>query len=259
MLILAVLLICIALLGPLFAPNDPLATDFLSILEEPSEAYPLGTDQVGRCILSRLLFGAKVSLGMTFLLLGMIFILGVTIGTIAGMTRGFVDTCIMRLADTVLAFPDIVFAIAVVGMLGPGMVNTILALSIIWWTKYAKFTRVLVISASSSEYMDAARMAGAGKFRLVTRYIFPNIISPLVIQLAMDIGNMMIALAGLSFLGLGVQPPTPEWGGMLSEGREYMQTAPWLLIYPGLAIFTVVVIFNLLGDTVRDVLDPQST
>ena len=258
MLFIAVSMILLALAAPFLAPNDPLHTDFLSILQEPGGQYPLGTDQVGRCILSRLLYGAKVSLGMTFLMLGVIFTLGVVIGTVAGMTRGFLDTLIMRISDTVLAFPDIVFAIAVVGMLGPGMGNTIIALSVIWWTKYAKLTRVLVMAAASREYMDAGRMAGAGKIKLVTRYLFPNIISPLVVQLALDIGNMMLALAGLSFLGLGVQPPTPEWGNMLSEGREYLQTAPWLLIYPGLAIFSVVVVFNILGDSVRDYLDPRS-
>jgi peptide/nickel transport system permease protein len=137
------------------------------------------------------------------------------------------------------------------------MFNTVLALAIIWWTKYAKLARVLVIDAAAKDYMDAGKMAGASKLKLVTQYLFPNIISPLIVQLALDIGNMMLALAGLSFLGLGVQPPTPELGNMLSEGREYMQTAPWLLLYPGLAIFTIVVVFNLLGDTVRDYLDPK--
>lgn len=257
MLLIAISLVVLSLIGPWFAPNDPLATDFLSILEEPSEKYPLGTDHVGRCILSRILNGARVSLGTTFLMLGLIFILGITIGTISGITRGLLDTIIMRIADMILAFPDIVFAIAVAGMLGPGMLNTILALSVIWWTKYAKLTRVLVIGAAAKDYMDAGKMAGASKFKLVTRYLFPNIISPLFVQLALDIGNMMLALAGLSFLGLGVQPPIPELGNMLSEGREYMQTAPWLLLYPGLAIFTIVVVFNLLGDTVRDYLDPK--
>lgn len=257
MLILAVSLIVLSLVGPWLAPNDPLATDFLNILQGPSDQYPLGTDHVGRCILSRMLNGARVSLGTTFLMLGLIFFLGISIGTISGITRGLLDTIIMRIADMVLAFPDIVFAIAVAGMLGPGMFNTILALSIVWWTKYAKLTRALVIGAAAKDYMDAGKMAGAGKFKLVTQYMFPNIVSPLIVQLALDIGNMMLALAGLSFLGLGVQPPTPELGNMLSEGREYMQTAPWLLLYPGLAIFTIVVVFNLLGDTVRDYLDPK--
>ncbi len=257
MLLIAISLVVLSLIGPWFAPNDPLATDFLSILDDPSEKSPLATAHVGRCILSRILNGARVSLGTTFLMLGLIFILGIIMGTISGITRGLLDTIIMRIADMILAFPDIVFAIAVAGMLGPGMLNTILALSVIWWTKYAKLTRVLVIGAAAKDYMDAGKMAGASKFKLVTRYLFPNIISPLFVQLALDIGNMMLALAGLSFLGLGVQPPIPELGNMLSEGREYMQTAPWLLLYPGLAIFTIVVVFNLLGDTVRDYLDPK--
>jgi peptide/nickel transport system permease protein len=257
MLFFAASLIVLSLVGPWLAPNDPLATDFLNILQPPSDQYPFGTDHVGRCILSRLLNGARISLGTTFLMLGLIFILGIIIGTISGITRGLLDTIIMRIADMVLAFPDIVFAIAVAGMLGPGMFNTVLALAIIWWTKYAKLARVLVIDAAAKDYMDAGKMAGASKLKLVTQYLFPNIISPLIVQLALDIGNMMLALAGLSFLGLGVQPPTPELGNMLSEGREYMQTAPWLLLYPGLAIFTIVVVFNLLGDTVRDYLDPK--
>ncbi|TCO76868.1 nickel transporter permease [Marinisporobacter balticus] len=253
----AILSIVFAIIAPVFAPNDPLQTDFVHILEKPSEKYLFGTDQVGRCVYSRILYGAKVSLGMTFLLLSLIFIFGLIIGIVAGMAGGIIDTTIMRIADTVLSFPDIVFAIAIVGILGPGMRNTILALSVIWWTKYARLTRVLVMGIKNREYVDAAVMVGAGKLKLITHYILPNIISPLIVQLALDIGGMMLALAGLSFLGLGVQSPTPEWGNMLNEGRSYMQTAPWLLIYPGVAIFIVVSIFNILGDTVRDLLDPK--
>ncbi|MEW9123416.1 MAG: nickel transporter permease [Thermotaleaceae bacterium] len=253
----AVLLILLAIIAPAFAPNDPLATDFAHVLKEPSSKYPFGTDQVGRCIYSRVLYGAKVSLGMTFFLLMLIFTLGLAIGMVAGMSGGIIDTVIMRITDTVLSFPDIVFAIAIVGILGPGVRNTILALSVVWWTKYARLTRVLVMGIKNSEYIHAAKMAGAGKFKLITHYIFPNILSSLIVQLALDIGGMMLALAGLSFLGLGVQSPTPEWGNMLNEGRAYMQTAPWLLIYPGAAIFIVVAIFNVLGDTARDVLDPK--
>ncbi|WP_432402139.1 nickel transporter permease [Wukongibacter sp. M2B1] len=253
----AILTIVFAIIAPAFAPNDPLATDFINILKEPSEKYPLGTDQVGRCIYSRILYGAKVSLGMTFLLLALLFVLGVIIGIVAGMSDGIIDTIIMRTSDIVLSFPGIVFAISIVGMLGPGMLNTIIALSVIWWTKYARLTRVLVMGVKNSEYIDAGIMAGAGRVKLITHYIIPNIISPLVVQFALDIGGMMLTLSGLSFLGLGVQPPTPEWGNMLSEGRAYLQTAPWLLIYPGLAIFIVVAIFNILGDIVRDILDPK--
>ncbi len=254
---LAGLLVLVALTGPLLAPHSPFETDFAHILEQPSDKYPLGTDQVGRCILSRLLHGAHISLGMTFGMLSTIFVLGVIIGTIAGIREGWIDTCIMRLADTILAFPDLVFAIAVVGLLGPGIINTICALAIIWWTKFARLARVLVRTTVQSEAFIAGRMAGASPFSLVFRYILPAILPAMLTQLSLDIGNMMLALAGLSFLGLGVQPPTPEWGNMLSEGREYLQSAPWLVTYPGLAIFGVVVVFNVLGDATRNLLNPE--
>ncbi len=256
-LLLATILVIIALCGPLLAPHDPLETDFIHILEPPGYGYPLGTDQVGRCILSRLLYGARISLGTTFVMLSLIFILGIIIGTTAALRSGLTDTLIMRLADTILAFPDLVFAIAVVGLLGPGIINTICALSIIWWTKFARLSRVLVRSALTSDAVVAGRMAGAGKLRLVVIYILPTILPALLTQLCLDIGNMMLALAGLSFLGLGVQPPTPEWGNMLSEGREYLQSAPWLVLYPGLATFLVVVTFNILGDATRKYLNPK--
>ncbi|MBM4763016.1 ABC transporter permease subunit [Bacillus sp. B15-48] len=253
----AVFFIVLAIIGPLFAPNDPFAPDFSHILEGPSLQYPLGTDQVGRCILSRLLYGASVSLGMTSLLLCIVTIIGITIGLISGWIGGVVDTVMMRITDTVLSFPDIVFAIAIVGILGPGVKNTIIAFSVVWWTKYARLTRVLVMEIKNNEYIHAAKMAGASKRKLFSHYIFPNMLSSLLVQFVIDIGGIMLALAGLSFLGLGVQPPTPEWGNMLNEGRAYLQTAPWLLIYPGIAIFIVVALFNTLGDLARDVLDPK--
>jgi peptide/nickel transport system permease protein len=257
MLAVSLLMIILALLGPLLAPHDPLETNFGSILVEPNEEYPLGTDQLGRCLLSRILVGARVSLGMTFMLLGIIFVLGILIGIAAAICGDPLDTIITRLADTVLAFPDIVFAIAVVGIIGPGMVNTLLALSLIWWTKYARLTRILVLDILHETYIDSALMAGAKRCKIIYKYILPNILSPLVIQLALDVGSMMLALAGLSYLGLGVQPPMPEWGNMLKEGRLYIQTNPGLLLYPGVAIFMVVAVFNTLGDLIRDVLDPK--
>jgi peptide/nickel transport system permease protein len=254
---LAIALIGFSIIARGLAPHDPLETDFGHMLQPPSDTYPFGTDQVGRCVLSRILASIRISLGMTFALLSMIFLLGVTIGIVAGMYGGVVDTLLMRLADTVLAFPSLVFAIAIVGILGPGMKNTLLALAMIWWTKYAKLTRVLVMGVKHHVYMDAAIMAGASKFKRVIYYVVPNIFSQLVIQLSLDVSGMMLSLAGMSFLGLGVQPPTPELGVMLSEGRAYMQVAPWLVIYPGFAIFVIVAVFNVLGDSVRDALDPK--
>ncbi|WP_145409812.1 nickel transporter permease [Paenibacillus xylanexedens] len=249
--------VILAMIAPILAPHDPLTTNFAHVLQPPSAEYPLGTDQLGRCILSRLLFGARTSLLLTFMMTGIVFVLGVTIGLISGFARGVTDTILMRLTDTLMAFPGLIFAIAVVGMLGPGLFNTVVALSVVWWAKYARLARGLVISLQQKEYVAAAAFGGARWSQIIIRTILPNMISPLIVMAMMDVGGMMLSISGLSFLGLGAQPPEPEWGAMLNEGRRYLQTAPWLLIYPGLAIFGTVMIFNLLGDSLRDVLDPK--
>lgn len=249
--------IVLAMIAPLFAPHDPLATNFGMVLQPASAEYPLGTDQLGRCILSRILYGARTSLLLTFMMIGIVFGIGVGIGIIAGYARGIVDSLLMRLADTMMAFPGIIFAIAVVGMLGPGLLHTVIALSVVWWAKYARMARSLVISLRQKEYVAAAAFSGARRTRIVWGTVLPNMLSPLIVMAMMDVGGMMLSISGLSFLGLGAQPPEPEWGAMLNEGRRYLQTAPWLLLYPGLAIFCTVMIFNLLGDSLRDVLDPR--
>lgn len=254
---LTLLWVILAMIAPLFAPHDPLATNFAKVLQPASSEYPLGTDQLGRCVLSRILYGARTSLLLTFMMIGIVFVLGVTIGVIAGFARGLTDTVLMRLSDTLMAFPGLIFAIAVVGMLGPGLFNTVIALAVVWWAKYARLARSLVISLQQREYVAAAAFSGARKIQIITRTILPNMLSPLIVMAMMDVGGMMLSISGLSFLGLGAQPPEPEWGAMLNEGRRYLQTAPWLLIYPGLAIFCTVIIFNLLGDSLRDVLDPK--
>ncbi|MCW3795896.1 ABC transporter permease [Paenibacillus sp. LS1] len=254
---LTVFWIILAMVAPQLAPHDPLATNFAKVLQPSSVEYPLGTDQLGRCVLSRLLYGARTSLLLTFMMIGIVFVLGVAIGVIAGFARGLTDTVLMRLSDTLMAFPGLIFAIAVVGMLGPGLFNTVLALSVVWWAKYARMARSLVISLQQKEYVAAAAFSGARKIQIIGRTILPNMMSPLIVMAMMDVGGMMLSISGLSFLGLGAQPPNPEWGAMLNEGRRYLQTAPWLLIYPGLAIFSTVIIFNLLGDSLRDVLDPK--
>ena len=257
LLLFALLVIVISVVAPYFAPNDPIHTDFNRILECSSEKYPLGTDHVGRCIYSRLLYGTRTTLGTAFLLMAGISVLGISIGSFAGFRGGVLDTVIMRIGDVLLAFPEVVFAIIIVGMLGAGIINTIIALSLIWWVKYARLARMLVKKEKNSEYICAARMAGAGDFKLFTKYIFPNILPYLVVQISLNIGTIIIALAGFSFLGLGVQPPTAEWGNMLNEGRAHIQTAPHLLIYPGVCIFTIVFLFNTLGDLLRSVLNGQ--
>lgn len=249
--------IVLALIAPLLAPHDPLATNFAKVLQPSSPEYPLGTDQLGRCVLSRLLYGARTSLLLTFMMIGIVFGLGVAVGVVAGFLRGLVDTMLMRLCDTLMAFPGLIFAIAVVGMLGPGLFNTVVALSVVWWAKYARMARSLVISLQQKEFVTAAAFSGARKIQIISRTILPNMLPPLIVMAMMDVGGMMLSMSGLSFLGLGAQPPNPEWGAMLNEGRRYLQTAPWLLIYPGLAIFSTVIIFNLLGDSLRDVLDPK--
>ncbi|WP_337035564.1 nickel transporter permease [Paenibacillus illinoisensis] len=249
--------VILAMIAPLLAPHDPLATNFAKVLQSASSEYPLGTDQLGRCVLSRILYGARTSLLLTFMMIGIVFVLGVAIGVIAGFARGLTDTVLMRLSDTLMAFPGLIFAIAVVGMLGPGLFNTVIALAVVWWAKYARLARSLVISLQQKEYVAAAAFSGARKIQIITRTILPNMLSPLIVMAMMDVGGMMLSISGLSFLGLGAQPPEPEWGAMLNEGRRYLQTAPWLLIYPGLAIFCTVIIFNLLGDSLRDVLDPK--
>lgn len=249
--------IVLALIAPLLAPHDPLATNFTKVLQPSSSEYPLGTDQLGRCVLSRLLYGARTSLLLTFMMIGIVFGLGVAVGVVAGFLRGLVDTLLMRLCDTLMAFPGLIFAIAVVGMLGPGLFNTVVALSVVWWAKYARMARSLVISLQQKEFVTAAAFSGARKIQIISRTILPNMLPPLIVMAMMDVGGMMLSISGLSFLGLGAQPPDPEWGAMLNEGRRYLQTAPWLLIYPGLAIFSTVIIFNLLGDSLRDVLDPK--
>lgn len=254
--LLAILVVISCIVAPFFAPHDPMETNLQAVLQPPNSTYPLGTDQVGRCILSRILYGAQISIGLTFLLLTLLALIGMTIGILATKNK-WLDTFFMRIADMALAFPELIFVIAVVGLLGPGVMNMIIALSLIWWTKYARLTRTLMLRYKHDPFVIAGRMAGASNWRLLYRYILPNIAPTLITQYMLDIGTMLLTIAGLSFLGLGVQAPTPEWGNMLSEGRTYIQTAPWLLYAPGMFIFLLVMFFNLLGDKIRDWLDPK--
>lgn len=255
--ILALILAAISVGAPYIAPNDPLKTNLAQALQGRSPEFPLGTDQLGRCLLSRLLYGTATSLKMTFLLITIVVVIGTAIGTAAGYMGRRVDTLIMRVSDVFLAFPGLVFAIAIAGVLGAGLMNVIIALAAVSWTKYTRVSRSLVMAAKEKEYILAAEMGGAKQYQVILKYILPNISPTLIVMAAMDIGVMMLEISALSFLGLGAQPPTPEWGYMLSEGRNYMQTEPWLMIYPGMAIFTTVMIFNLLGDGLRDILDPN--
>lgn len=255
--VLALLLVAVSLSAPYLAPNDPLKSNLTYVLQGGSAEFPLGTDQLGRCLLSRLLYGARTSIMLTFCLVAIVLTMGTAIGTAAGYLGKRVDTIIMRISDIFLAFPGLVFAIAIAGVLGASLMNVVIALAAVSWAKYTRVSRSLVLAAKEKDYILAAKMGGAKQYQIVFNYILPNIIPTLIVMAALDIGVMMLEVSALSFLGLGAQPPTPEWGYMLSEGRNNMQTEPWLMIYPGIAIFITVMIFNLLGDGLRDLLDPN--
>lgn len=256
---LALLVTGVAFLGYRFAPQDPLETDFGAKLIPPGREHLMGTDNVGRDMFSRILWGARNSFSLTFLMIILVSFMGTWIGMVSGYFGGGADVVLMRFTDILLAFPDTVFAIAVAGLLGPGLFNTVVALSFVWWTKYARLARGLASVIRTKDYITQARFGGAGTIKILVLYVFPNIVPQVVIMATLDVGGMMLALAGLSFLGLAAQPPAPEWGAMLYEGKSYMQTAPWIMIFPGLAIFITVMVFNLLGDSLRDILDPKET
>ncbi len=251
------LILLAALIGPHFVPYDPIETDFGNALQAPSSEHIFGTDNLGRDVFSRIVAGAGTSFSLSFVIVLIISIIGTTLGVISGFFGGLLDVIIMRFTEILLAFPDTVFAIAVVGMMGPGLLNTVLALSVIWWTRYARVTRGLASTLRSREFVTQARFSGASTGKILRSYILPNILPQVIIMATLDIGSMMLSLASLSFLGLASQPPTPEWGYMLYEGKQYLQTAPWMIWFPGLILFVTVIVFNLLGDSVRDVLDPK--
>ena len=194
---------------------------------------------------------------MTLSLVAVVFVVGTSLGVISGFFGGAVDEIIMRISDMMISFPGLVLAIAIAGLLGPNMVNAVLAIAAVSWTKYARLSRSLVIKVKNSVFIEAAVLSGTKTHNIILRHILPNIISTMIITAASDIGTMMLELASLSFLGFGAQAPTPEWGLMLNEGRAYISKAPWLMIYPGIAIVIVVVVFNMLGDSIRDILDPR--
>lgn len=255
--LLVIIIVLVAIFAPFLAPQDPMEGNMKNVLQMPSAEHWLGTDKLGRDTFSRIICGTQTSLFMTICLVFLMSVVGSTVGILSGYFGGRVEMVLMRFADMMLSFPGIVLAIAIAGILGGSVVNTILALVVVSWAKYARLVRSLVIKLRNQDFIVAAQVNGTRTIHILWRHIVPNVLPMVVITGAMDIGTMMMEVAGLSFLGFGAQPPTPEWGLMLNEGRQYIQTAPWLMIYPGMAIFIVVAIFNLWGDSLRDVLDPR--
>lgn len=252
-----VVLIGMAALAPVLAPHDPLDQDLYRRLESPSSANLFGTDDFGRDILSRVIYGARISLRIGLISISIALSTGTVLGLIAGYKGGWFDTVIMRLMDIMLAFPSILLAIAIVAVIGPGIDNVMVAVSIVMVPQYARLVRASVLSIREMAYVEAARALGARDFRILRSSVLPNCMAPLIVQSTLSLGTAILDAAGLSFLGLGAQPPTPEWGAMLAGGRELLLKAPWVMTFPGLAIFIVVLGLNLFGDGLRDALDPK--
>lgn len=256
---LAATLLLITIFAKYICPYDPYAQDLSQAMQPPSAAHPMGTDTYGRDMLSRVLIGAQTSISSTFALVAIITVFGTIVGIFCGYYGGVVDSVMMRISDICLAFPGLVFAMAVAAILNGGVQNAVIALALISWPKYSRIARSQTLSMKSLPYMQAAQLAGDSALQMIVRHVLPNIVGPILVTSMLDIGTMMMEIAGLSFLGLGAQPPVAEWGSMMSSGRSMLQTYPWIVLSPGLAIFVSVVIFNLLGDTIRDYMDPKNS
>ncbi len=253
----AAVLILIALFAPYLTPYDPYEQNLGNALLPPCSDYLLGTDRYGRDMLSRVIMGARSSVFSAVLLVFIITVAGSIVGIICGYHGGKLDSVLMRTSDIFLAFPGMVFAIAVAGTVQGGILSAVAALALISWPKYARIARSQVLAIKNAPYIAASKLAGSSGFKVIRKHIVPNIAGPVIVTAVLDIGTMMMEIAGLSFLGLGATPPTAEWGSMMSSGRSMLQTSPWVILAPGFAIFVTVMVFNLLGDTVRDVLDPR--
>jgi ABC-type dipeptide/oligopeptide/nickel transport system permease subunit len=256
-LVLTVALLLMAVAAPLLSPYDPSAQDLLHRLDAPSKAHPLGLDELGRDVLSRIIWGARVSLRVGFSVVIIASLIGVTLGAIAGYFGGAADTLVMRLTDILLSFPGILLAIAMVAVLGPSINNVVLALVIVAWVGYARLVRGQVLKVREMEYVTAAKALGARSPRVIALHVLPNVINPVIVMATLGLAGTILAEASLSFLGLGVQPPTPSWGSMLTYGRQYLGRANHLAIYPGIAIMLAVMGLNFLGDGLIDALDPK--
>lgn len=257
-LIVVVLLALAAIASPLIAPYDPLNQDYSALLRSPSLAHPLGTDQVGRDLLSRVIYGARISFLVGVVAVGLALVVGTPIGLVSGYFRGVVDEVLMRIIDAIAAFPSLILALAIVAVLRPNLTNVMVAVGITSIPLFARLTRSQVLSLRERDFVLAAGAMGASDMRIMVRHILPNALSPLIVQATLGLGFAILAEASLGFLGVGVQPPTPSWGSILNQGAPLLERAPWLSIAPGASIFVLVLAFNLVGDALRDELDPRS-
>jgi ABC-type dipeptide/oligopeptide/nickel transport system permease subunit len=256
---LAIILIAIgtAVFAEVLAPYSPTKADLTQTLRPPSLAHPMGTDDLGRDVLSRIIYGARASLIAGVVATGIALLVGTALGIVSGYALGAVDTVVSRVTDALLAFPGLILALAITAALGPSLVNAMIAIGIVGVPRFARLARAQVLAVRGHDYVEAVRAIGASNTRILLRHIAPNILTPVIIQTSLSVAFAILTEASLSFLGLGVQPPTPSWGFMLNQGRDYIAQAPWLAVFPGVAIFLVVMAFNLLGDAIRDALDPR--
>lgn len=252
-----IFLILIAIFAPLISPYDPIIRIKEESLLGPSSTHLFGTDILGRDILSRVIYGSRVSIEVGVIAVGISVIIGLILGALSGYFGSIPDIVIMRVADIFFAFPYILGAIAIMTVLGPGIVNIFIAIGILGWASFARIFRGSILSIKNKEYIEAARALGASNYRIITKHIFPNAFAPIIVYATMNVGTAIIVEAALSFLGIGVQPPTPAWGKMLAESLDYIDTAPWMMIFPGFAILITVLGFVLLGDGMRDAFDPK--
>jgi peptide/nickel transport system permease protein len=257
-LVLLAAMVLIAILAPWIAPYEPNDINLKESLQSPSKEHWLGTDHLGRDIFSRLLYGATTSFAIAISVVAFALIWGIALGGIAGYFGGLSDDIISRVIDLFLSFPSMIFALAIVGALGSSVLNLIMALALVHWASYARLMRGQVLSAKSNDYVSSARVIGASDRRILVKHILPNALAPVIVLATLDMGHVILSAAALSFLGLGIPPSVPEWGSMLNAGKEFMRTAPYLTLFPGMAITLTVILFSLLGDGFQEILDPES-
>ncbi len=255
----AIMMLILVFFGRYFAPNDPYKLHYENVLEPSSYKFPMGTDQMGRCVFSRILWGGRDSLITVFIIVFITSIFGTFVGIASAIIGGRFDSIIMRVIDMLLAFPGMIFIIAIIAVLGTGHRSILISMTALGWMEYARISRSLTLELKYSNFIAEAKLGGAKFNKIIFKYIVPNVFVHILVLMTQKIGSLLLTIASLSLLGLGSQPPTPEWGYMLSEGKPFMQQAPWLLYFPGLMILIQVIIFNLLGDGLRDILDPLQT